>query len=136
MGISFVCKDYLLLKCILTFYNFAWVIGRNRLPRYSKELTLIITISVVCRENNFNFPTSLYRKKFEQKYFPGKKEEEKPGLGKDDVARFKREISRDFSKTEDLKVYDKSKLAESLPFGDIIEKYNKLKEDLKKATAR
>ena len=93
----------------------------------------VVTVSVICRENNFNFPTSLYRKKFEPKYFPGKKEEEKPGLGKDDVGRFKREISRDFSKTEDLKVYDKSKLAESLPFGDIIEKYNKLKEDLKKA---
>ena len=54
-------------------------------------------------------------------------------MGKDDVGRFKREISRDFSKNEDLKVYDKSKLAESLPFGDIIEKYNKLKEDLRKA---
>lgn len=75
----------------------------------------------------------MYRKKFEQKYFPGKKEEEKPGLGKDDVGRFKREIPKDFSKNEDLKVYDKSKLAESLPFGDIIEKYNKLKEDLRKA---
>ena len=88
---------------------------------------------IVCRDNSFNFPTSLYRKKFEQKYFPGKKEEEKSGLGKDDVGRFKREISKDFSKTEDLKVYDKSKLAESLPFGDIIEKYKKLKEDFMKA---
>ena len=33
-----------------------------------------------------------------------------------------------------MKVFDKTKLAESLPFGDIIEKYNKLKEDFRKAT--
>ena len=92
----------------------------------------MVTPSVICRENNFNFPTSLYRKKFEQKYFPGKKEEEKPGLEKDAVGRFKREISRDFSKPDDLKLNDKSKFAESLPFGHIIEKYNKLKDDLRK----
>ena len=98
-------------------------------------LTSLTTHFVLCRENNFNFPTSLYRKKFEQKYFPGKKEEEKKGIFvKDDLGRLKREISKDSLKSEDMKVFDKTKLAESLPFGDIIEKYNKLKEDFRKAT--
>ena len=104
------------------------LIHRSDLPPPSRMLN-----SMFIRENNFNFPTSLYRRKYEPKFFPGKKEEEKKGVRKDDFGKLQREISRDFPKAEDMKIYDKSKLAESLPFGDIIEKYNRLKEDLKKA---
>ena len=87
----------------------------------------------LCRENNFNFPTSLYRKKYDVKYLPVKKEAEKKGTFKDDVGNFRRDPSKDLLETDDTKSFDKKKFSESLPFGDIIEKYNKLKEDLRKA---
>ena len=101
-------------------------------PTGQSDIASHVTHIVLSRENSFNFPTSLYRKKFESKYFPAKKEEEKKGIFQDDLGSFRRETSKDLMKSEE-KVYDKTKLAESLPFGDIIEKYNKLKEDLRKA---
>jgi len=75
----------------------------------------------------------LYRKKYDVKYLPVKKEAEKKGTFKDDIGSFRRDPSKDLLESDDTKSFDRKKFSESLPFGDIIEKYNKLKEDLKKA---